>query len=232
MRKLSYTLLATLLLFACGKAPEQKPTTPLVIKTASSGDVRFNVEVAQTPAELQKGLMHRTEMPNNNGMIFIFDPIRPVQMWMKNTKLSLDMLFVAGNGKIVMIKEKATPMSTDRISCKEPVRAVIELNAGQVSRHNIQIGDTINHKSFDDLLTIKDAPAKPKINESEKIGKANGPVIPKGPKAIGKANGQIIPKGPKAIGKANGPIIPKGPKAIGKQQAAPSEPIVPVAPPM
>ena len=212
--------------------PQQKTTTPRTIKTSASGDVRFNVEVAQTPEELQKGLMHRTEMPNNNGMIFIFDPIRPVQMWMKNTRLSLDMLFVAGNGKIVMIKEKATPMSTDRISCKEPVRAVIELNAGQVSRHKIQIGDTINHKSFDDLLTIKDTPVKPKINGPEKIGKANGPVIPKGPKAIVKANGPIIPKGPKTIGNANGPVIPKGPKAIEKQQADSSEPIVPVVPPM
>ena len=186
MRKLSYTLLTTLFLFACGNAPEQKPTTPLVIKTASSGDVRFNVEVAQTPAELQKGLMHRTEMPNNNGMIFVFDPIRPVQMWMKNTKLSLDMLFVAGNGKIVMIKEKATPMSTDRISCKEPVRAVIELNAGQVSRHQIQIGDLVNHKSFDSLLAVKELPIKSPANEQNTTSNANGPVIPKGPKAIGK----------------------------------------------
>ena len=98
MKKLSFTLFATLFLFACGKSPEQKPTTPLTVKSASSGEIRFNVEVAKTPEELKKGLMHRTEMPNNNGMIFVFDPIRPVQMWMKNTKLSLDMVFVASNG--------------------------------------------------------------------------------------------------------------------------------------
>ena len=210
MQKLSYILLTTLFLFACGEAPEQKATTPLIIKTSSSGDIRFNVEVAQTPAELQKGLMHRTEMPSNNGMIFVFDPIRPVQMWMKNTKLSLDMLFVASNGKIIMIKEKATPMSTDRISCKDPVRAVIELNGGQVSRHNIQVGDTVNHKSFDSLLAVKD------ISVGPKLGKTTGNA-PTGPKPIGKSGGKIIPKGPKSIGNANGPIIPKGPKAIGKQ---------------
>ena len=93
MRKLSYTLLATLFLFACSEAPETKPTTPLIVTTASNGDIRFNVETAQTPEELQRGLMHRTEMPSNNGMIFVFEPIRPVQMWMKDTKLSLDMLF-------------------------------------------------------------------------------------------------------------------------------------------
>lgn len=201
MQKLSYILLATLFLFACGETPIQKPTTPLIVKTTSNGEVRFNVEVAQTPEELQKGLMHRTQMPNNNGMIFVFDPIRPVQMWMKNTKLSLDMLFVAGNGKIVMIKEKAQPMSETRITCKEPVRAVIELNAGQVARHKIQLGDSVKHKVFDNLLALTDTP-----------------VIPKGPKAIGNPNGPIIPKGPKAIGNPNGPIIPKGPKAITQQQ--------------
>ena len=104
MRKISYTLLATILLFACGKAPEPKPTTPLTVATSANGEVRFNVEIAQTPEELQTGLMNRTEMPSNNGMIFVFDPIRPVQMWMKNTKLPLDMLFVAGNGQIIIIK--------------------------------------------------------------------------------------------------------------------------------
>ena len=60
MRKISYTLLATLFLFACGKAPEPKPTTPLIITTSANGEVRFNVETAQTPEELQTGLMHRT----------------------------------------------------------------------------------------------------------------------------------------------------------------------------
>ena len=228
MRKLSYTLLATLLLFACGKAPEPKPTTPLVVTTTANGDVRFNVEVAQTPEELQTGLMHRTEMPSNNGMIFVFEPIRPVQMWMKNTKLSLDMLFVAGNGKIVMIKEKATPMSETRITCKDPVRAVIELNAGQVERHKIQIGDTVQHRVFDNLTTLSDKPIMPKGPKA--VGTPNGKVMPKGPKAIGNSDGPVIPKGPKAIGNPDGPVIPKGPKAIDNQAESPA--VVPVAPPM
>ena len=197
MRKISYTLLATLFLFACGKAPEPKPTTPLIITTSANGEVRFNVETAQTPEELQTGLMHRTEMPSNNGMIFVFDPIRPVQMWMKNTKLPLDMLFVTANGQIIMIKEKATPMSETRITCKDPVKAVIELNSGQVARHKIQVGDFVKHQVFDKYTALSDAPKGPK-----------------GPKGKPGANGPIIPKGPKAIGNPNGPVIPKGPKAI------------------
>ena len=224
MLKLPYILLSTLFLFACNEALEQKPTTPLTVKTTSSGEVRFNVEVAQTPEELQQGLMHRTSMPSNNGMIFVFDPIRPVQMWMKNTKLSLDMIFVAGNGKIVMIKEKATPMSETRITCKEPVRAVIELNAGQVARHRIQVGDTVKHKVLDKLVALKDIPDIP--IEPKSVGNSKGPAIPKGPKAFGNPNGPVIPKGPKAFGNPNGPVIPKGPKAFGN----PNGPVIPKGP--
>ena len=231
MRKLSYTLMATLFLFACGKAPETKPTTPLIVTTSSNGEIRFNVETAKTPEELQKGLMHRTEMASNNGMIFVFDPIRPVQMWMKDTKLSLDMLFVAGNGKIVMIKEKATPMSETRITCKEPVRAVIELNAGQVARHKIQIGDTVKHSVFDKLTSLSDAPVLPKGPKA--IGDANGPVIPKGPKVIGDANGPVIPKGPKVIGDAKEQIVPEDSNTVKQEAATPQpQPIIPVSQPM
>ncbi len=244
MHKLSYTLMAILFLFACGKAPETRPTTPLVVTTASNGEIRFNVETAKTPEELQKGLMHRTEMASNNGMIFVFEPVRPVQMWMKNTKLSLDMLFVAANGKIVMIKEKATPMSETRITCKEPVKAVIELNAGQVARHKIQVGDIVKHSVFDQYTTLSDKPIAPKgpkalPKEPKSIGNPDGPVIPKGPKAlpkgpksIGNPDGPVIPKGPKAIGNPDGPVIPKGPKAIKKQADDGPQPIVPVVPPM
>ncbi len=238
MRKLSSTILATLLLFACSQETVQRPTTPLFVDTSSSGEVRFNVEVAKTPLELQQGLMHRTEMASNNGMIFVFDPVRPVQMWMKNTKLSLDMLFVAANGKIVMIKEKATPMSETRITCKEPVRAVVELNAGQVKRHNIKVGDTVRHSVFDPYTTTSDRPM-PKA-----IGNNGGPVIPKGPNAIGgprpigNPNGPVIPKGPNAIGgprpigDPNGPVIPKGPNAVGgpKPFGNPDGPVIPKGP--
>ena len=212
MRKISFTILSVFLLFACSQELEQKPTTPLYINTAENGEIRFNVEIAQTPDELQKGLMYRTEMASNNGMIFIFDPVRPVQMWMKNTKLSLDMLFVAANGKIVMIKEKTTPMSENRISCKEPVRAVVELNAGQVKRHKITVGNTVRHSAFDSFTTLSDQPVP-------LMGKTGGPIIPKGPNAVG---------GPKPFGNPNGPVIPKGPNAVAPQP----QPIVPVVPPM
>ncbi len=201
MSKLSKILLASLFLFACSEDLEQKPTTPLIIHT-SNGEIRFNVEVAQTPEELKTGLMYRTQMPLNNGMIFSMDPIRPTAMWMKNTKISLDMLFIAPDATISLIKENATPMSEEHIISRDPVRAVIELNAGQVKRHGIKIGDKVNHAILNNLTTLSDMPEP----QAPIPTAAAGPIMPKGPNAAGP----IMPKGPNATG---GQVIPKGPNA-------------------
>ena len=215
MPKFLYILLASLFLFACSEKVEQKPTTPLIIRT-SNGDIRFNVEVAKTPEELKKGLMHRTQMAANNGMIFNIYPVRPTAMWMKNTKLALDMIFVAPDASISMIKENAVPMSEDLIISRDPVRAVIELNAGQIRRHNIKIGDKVEHALLSNMTTLSDMPVA-----AQPIAKGpNGPVIPKGPNAV--PNGPIIPKGPNAV--PNGPVIPKGPNAV------PNGPVIPKGP--
>ena len=211
MNKFFLLTLAIPFLFACSENIEQKPTSPLIVQT-TNGDVRFNVEVARTPDELQKGLMYRTQMPANNGMIFSFDPVRPAAMWMKNTKISLDMLFIAPDSTISMIKENAIPMSEEHIISREPVRAVVELNAGQVRRHGIKIGDKVNHAILNSLTSLSEKPFANVV--------PNGPTMPKGPNAV--PNGPIIPKGPNAI--PNGPIIPKGPNAV------PNGPIIPKGP--
>lgn len=218
MSKISHILLATLFLFACSQEMEQKPTTPLVIKTLN-GEVRFNVEVASSPQELQKGLMFRTQMPASNGMIFSIYPVRPTAMWMKNTKLALDMLFIAPDATISMIKENATPMSEELIISRDPVRAVIELNAGQVRRHRIKVGDKVNHAILNNLTSLSDKPTPPAPIAKGPKANVNTPAIPKGPNA--NPNGPVIPKGPNA--NSNGPVIPKGPNAPVK---------LPVVPPM
>lgn len=92
MCKLAKLFLLLLLVIGCTKEPEPKPTTPLLIKT-SNGDARFAVEVATTPDDLQQGLMHRSTLAFNSGMIFNIYPVRPTAMWMKNTKIPLDMTF-------------------------------------------------------------------------------------------------------------------------------------------
>ena len=218
LKKLAVFFSFALLLSACSqKEAENHPTTPLSITTVN-GDIRFNVEVAQTPDELQKGLMYRTEMPLTNGMIFSIYPVRPVAMWMKNTQLSLDMIFVAPDATISMIKEHTTPLSEDKIISRDPVRAVIEVPAGNVMRYNIKVGDKVQHAILNNMTSLSDEPEPmntngPVIPKGPNAVGGDGPVIPKGPNAIG-GDGPVIPKGPNAIG-GDGPVIPKGPNAIG-----------------
>lgn len=122
----------------------------LTIKT-QKGDVTYNIEEAQNPQDLEKGLMFRENLAANSGMIFDLSHVsNQVAMWMKNTKIPLDMLFVNANGKIFFIYENATPMSEELIIAPEPAMFVIELNAGDVKKHGIQVGDFIKHHFLDD----------------------------------------------------------------------------------
>ncbi len=214
------------ILNACSKHDvKPSPTTPLNINT-SNGEIHFNVEVARTPEELKKGLMYRNEIPLTNGMIFDIYPVRPISMWMKNTQISLDMLFVAPDATISKIEEHTTPLSENLISSREPVRAVIEIPAGNVMRYNIKVGDKVQHYIFDNLTTLSDAPIPPAgiaVPKGPNAPGAAGPIIPKGPNAPGAA-GPVIPKGPNAPGAA-GPVIPKGPNAPGA-----AGPIIPKGP--
>ncbi len=237
MLKLFSLILISLFTFGCSEQNiEQKPTSPLVV-TTSNGEVRFNVEEANTPEEMKQGLMFRTEMPMNNGMIFNIYPVRPTAMWMKNTKISLDMLFIAPDATISMIKENATPMSEEHIISRDPVRAVVELNAGQVRKHGIKIGDKVSHKMLNNMITLSDLPVAQlnmpgNVSPKGPNAAAGGPVIPKGPNTA--TGGPVIPKGPNAT--AGGPVIPKGPNATAGGPVIPKGPnapvALPVAPPM
>ena len=142
-----FLLLLTILVpFAGGRTAlaqlEQFPTAELTIVTAA-GPQKFTVEVATTPAQLEQGLMFRRSMPSSAGMIFDFKRSQPAMMWMKNTFIPLDMLFVDEHGRIVNIHERAIPQSLDTISSAAPVRGVIELNAGTAERLGIKPGDRV-----------------------------------------------------------------------------------------
>ena len=155
MFKYAKLFLAVLLLVGCTKEPEPRPTTPLIVKTGT-GDVRFSVEVAKTPEELKTGLMHRSTLAFNSGMIFNIYPVRPTAMWMKDTQIPLDMIFV-NDGSIVWIYENAQPNSTDIIASPVPANAVIELNAGDVKKFNIKQGDIVKHVFFDNFADESNA---------------------------------------------------------------------------
>ena len=123
------------------------PTSELTIVTAT-GLHRFTVEVAETPAQMEQGLMFRRTMAPDAGMLFEYQAPTVATMWMRNPLIPLDMLFVDADGRIVNIHERAVPQSLDVISAAAPVRAVIELNGGTAARLDIFPGDLVRHPFF------------------------------------------------------------------------------------
>ena len=121
---------------------QQFPTAPLTIESAG-GPHKFTVELATTPAQMEQGLMFRRSMPPDAGMLFDFKTPSMATMWMRNTLIPLDMLFVDAQGRIVNIHERAVPGSLDTIGAAAPVRAVVELNGGTAARLGIRPGDRV-----------------------------------------------------------------------------------------
>ena len=128
-------------------AADQFSRGELVIETAS-GQLRLDVEIAQTQQQRSRGLMFRTSLEADSGMIFIYESPREITMWMKNTILSLDMVFIAEDGRITRIVANTTPMSEATISSRGPVRAVLELLAGAAQRLAIKPGDRVRLDDF------------------------------------------------------------------------------------
>ncbi len=135
---------------ALGGCQEVKPGQAVVEIHTAQGIVDYQAEVAVTRSQKSRGLMHREHMPRNHGMLFLYDPPRKTGMWMKNTHIPLDMLFIDADGRIVKIEENTEPMSTHTISSGEKVRAVLELNAGQAAEHGIKPGDRVEYSIAED----------------------------------------------------------------------------------
>ena len=112
------------------------------------GPQRFDVEVARNDADRAQGLMFRRTMAPDRGMLFDFAQIEPVSMWMKNTYLSLDMVFIKSDGTVARVAENTEPLSTRIIPSGGPILAVLELNAGTAKRLGIKPGDRIEHPLF------------------------------------------------------------------------------------
>ena len=114
----------------------------LSIATAS-GPRKFLVEMARTEAEQERGLMFRTELAADRGMLFPYDPPSPVSFWMKNTYIPLDMIFIRPDGTIARIAENTIPESLEPVSAGEPVSAVLEIAGGNAAEQGIAVGDTV-----------------------------------------------------------------------------------------
>lgn len=124
------------------------PASSLKVVAASGRTHSFTVELAESPDQLARGLMFREKMADDAGMLFNFGRSRPVSMWMKNTLIGLDMLFIDETGRVVGIHERAVPHSEAVISSPGPVKAVLEINAGLAARLGLKAGDRVDHHWF------------------------------------------------------------------------------------
>jgi uncharacterized protein len=131
------------------KNPEG-PTDPAVILSGGKS-IPLKVELADTPQEVEMGLMYRASMPKDHGMIFDFrqqGQPRDVDMWMKNCLFPQDMLFLDGTGTVVAIALNARPGSERLINPGFPIASVLELNGETVKEFGIKTGDKVQHKLF------------------------------------------------------------------------------------
>ncbi|WP_300392058.1 DUF192 domain-containing protein [Henriciella sp.] len=122
-------------------------TGTLTIET-EAGPQTFDIEIADDREEISYGLMNRESMPENAGMLFDFAQPREPAMWMKNTLIPLDMLFITSDGTIQMIARNAQPGSLRTISPGMPVKGVLEINGGRAAELGIKPGDTVDHSIF------------------------------------------------------------------------------------
>jgi uncharacterized membrane protein (UPF0127 family) len=109
----------------------------------SSRKYAFEVWIADTPERGEQGLMFVSDLPENMGMVFPVQPPRVETMWMKNTYIELDMLFIATDGRVTKIIARAAPMSLQTLSSDAPVAAVLELRGGQAAKLGLRVGDTV-----------------------------------------------------------------------------------------
>jgi uncharacterized membrane protein (UPF0127 family) len=141
-------LVAAVTFSALSSAAAQAATLePLEIVTKSGVQV-FSVEMATTEEEKTTGLMYRKELADGKGMLFDFSPPQEVSMWMKNTYISLDMIFIRADGRILRIAENTEPMSTRIISSGGLAKGVLEVIAGTAKKYGIQPGDRVGHPLF------------------------------------------------------------------------------------
>jgi uncharacterized protein len=130
-----------------GAAARAASVQPLEIVTKNGVQV-FSVEMATTEQEKETGLMYRKELPDGKGMLFDFSPEQQVSMWMKNTYISLDMIFIRADGRILRIAENTEPLSTKIIPSGGPAKGVLEVIAGTAKKYGIEPGDRVAHPLF------------------------------------------------------------------------------------
>jgi len=120
----------------------------LIVRKQNGESVNFNVELAITPPQQAKGMMFRTEMDDDFGMLFVFNKEAPRSFWMKNTLISLDMIFIKQNGEVLNIHHQAIPQDLTPVKSKGNAYAVLEIKGGMAKKLGLAAGDKIMHRYF------------------------------------------------------------------------------------
>ncbi len=150
MKRYLIVFFALLALCACDQkhVPNVDPTRHLTIISRDGKEHGFNIELALTPQQQEIGLMGRTEMPKDAGMLFVFASEDKRAFWMKNTLIPLDMIFIRKDGTIGHVHDSAVPNDLTSISSEGPALAVLELNGGITKKFGIVAGDKVKHPFF------------------------------------------------------------------------------------
>jgi hypothetical protein len=131
-----------------GSSPDSSPLRAIEIVTKTRSQT-FEVEVASTREQRARGLMFRRELPESGGMLFDFGREREIRMWMKNTLIPLDMIFIKSDGHVLRIEQNTEPESLRLISSGGPARTVLEVKAGTATSLGISVGDRVTDLPVD-----------------------------------------------------------------------------------
>ena len=157
LRRLATVLAATLALAGNTMAFAQDgqledlaafPRGPLEINDGKKVKLAFDVWLADNPRRMAQGLMFVRALPEMRGMLFVHESPKPMSMWMKNTYIPLDMVFIDGDGRIQQIVEQTTPHSLAIISSTEPALAVLEIAGGEAKRLGLHPGQRVLHAAL------------------------------------------------------------------------------------
>jgi len=142
-------MLALLVLISCGPVPR------VFISTQQGREVQVSVEIADSPAKRELGLQYRRDLKEDEGMLFLFPAPSVQTFWMKNTPLSLDLIFIGSHQRIVGVIHEATPFSTSSLTVSAPSQYVLEVRGGLARHWGIGVGDPVRFADIS-LQGIKD----------------------------------------------------------------------------